>query len=304
MGQLPDAPTDLMSQANRIAKPRGAQMTTTETFQLSLAAAEAYESMFVPALFAEWAPLVADGAGLAPGQSVLDVACGTGVVAKEAASRVGASGRVVAVDVNEAMLTVARRLSVDVDWRTADACRLPFPDASFDAVVCQAALMFFPNPAAAVREMARVVNDGGTVAVQVWGSLDSQPAYGRFVEVAARHVGPAAADLLGSYWVMGDLDRLQALFVEAGLTVTATKTHVGTARFGSLQELVRIEVESTPLIERITDDVYSAILADACDALARFETPEGKAEVPIVGHVLTGRRWLRSPTSSFSRGGG
>lgn len=265
-------------------------MTSTETFQLSLAAAEAYESKFVPALFAEWAPLVADAAGLTPGQTVLDVACGTGVAAREAAIRVGASGRVVAVDVNEAMLTVARRLSSDIDWQTADACRLPFPDSSFDAVLCQAALMFFPDRAGAVREMGRVVKDGGAVTVQVWASLDSQPAYGRFVEVAVGHVGPAAADLLGSYWVMGDLDRLRALFAEAGLTVTATKTHVGTARFGSLQELVRIEVESTPLVDRITDEIYGLILADACEALAQFETPDGKAEVPIVGHVLTGRR--------------
>lgn len=265
-------------------------MTATETFQLSLAAAEAYESKFVPALFAEWAPLVVDGAGVAPGQSVLDVACGTGIVAREAATRVGPSGRVVAVDLNEAMLTVARRLSVDVDWRTADAGHLPFPDASFDAVLCQSALMFFPDRAGAVREMGRVVKDGGTVTVQVWASLEAQPAYSRFVEAAARYVGPAAAELLGSYWVMGDLDRLHALFAEAGLTVTATKTHVGTARFGSLEELVRIEVESTPLIDRITDDTYRAILADACGALAQFETPDGKAEVPIVGHVVSGRR--------------
>ena len=264
-------------------------MTSAETFQLSLAAAEAYESKFVPALFAEWAPLVVDAAGVSHGQSVLDVACGTGVVAREAANRGGASGRVVAVDINEAMLSVARRLSADVDWQTADACRLPFPDSSFDAVVCQAALMFFPDRIGAVREMTRVVKNGGTVAVQVWASLDAQPAYGRFVEVAVRHVGPAVVDLLGSYWVMGDLERLESLFAEAGLTLTATKTHVGTARFGSLQELVRIEVESTPSIDRITDDIYRAIVADACDALAQFETPDGKVEVPIVGHVVTGR---------------
>jgi SAM-dependent methyltransferase len=265
-------------------------MTQTESFQLSVAAAEAYESKFVPALFAEWAPLVVEAAGVRAGQAVLDVACGTGVVAREVADRVGATGRVVAVDINEAMLTVARRLNPDIDWRTADACSLPFPDSSFDAVLCQAALMFFPDRAGAVREMGRVVSDAGTAAVQVWASLDSQPAYGPFVDVAARHAGPDAVDLLSSYWTLGDLDRLGALFAEAGLTVTARKTHVGTARFDSIEELVRVEVESTPLIDRIDDDTYAAILADASDALARFETPDGKAEVPIVGHVLSGRR--------------
>ena len=265
-------------------------MTQTESFQLSLAAAEAYESKFVPALFGEWAPLIVEAASLTPGQEVLDVACGTGVVARQAANHVGATGRVVAVDNNEAMLTVARRLSSDIDWRTADACSLPFPDFSFDAVLCQAALMFFGDRAGAVREMARVVKGRGAVAIQVWASLDSQPAYGPLVEVAARHAGPDAVDLLSSYWVMGNLDHLGAMFTGAGLTVTTQRTHVGTARFDSIEALVRTEVESTPLIDRISSDTYAALLADARDALAQFETHDGRVEVPIVGHVLGGRR--------------
>ena len=265
-------------------------MTPTETFQLSLAAAEAYEAKFVPALFGEWAPLVIDAAGVTTGQEVLDVACGTGVVARAAAERVGATGRVMAVDINEAMLTVACRLSPDVDWRNADAGRLPFPDSSFDAVLCQAALMFFPDPAGALGEMSRVVTETGAVAVQVWASLDSQPAYGPFVEVAARHAGPEAVDLLGSYWTMGDVGHLGELFADAGMRLTATRRHIGTARFASIDELVKIEVESTPLVDRIGDDTYAAILAEARQALARFATPEGKAEVPIVGHILTGRK--------------
>jgi SAM-dependent methyltransferase len=272
-----------------VARPKETEMTPTQTFQLSLAAAEAYESKFVPALFGEWAPLVIEAADVRTGQEVLDVACGTGVVARAAADRVGATGRVVAVDINEAMLSVARRLSPDVDWRTADAGRLPFPDSSFDAVLCQAALMFFPDRAGALREMSRVVKDTGAVAVQVWASLDSQPAYGPFVEVAARHAGPEAVDLLGSYWTMGDVGHLGELFAEAGMRLTATRRHIGTARFASIDELVKIEVESTPLVDRIGDDTYAAILADARQALAGFETPEGKAEVPIVGHILTGR---------------
>lgn len=264
-------------------------MTETETFQLSLAAAEAYESRFVPALFAEWVPLIVDAAGVTAGNEVLDVACGTGVVARGAAERVGGGGRVVGVDVNEAMLTVARRLSPGIDWRTGDACRLPFRNSSFDAVLCQAALMFFGDPAGAVREMSRVARERGTVAVQVWASLDAQPAYGPFVEVASRHAGPGAVDLLGSYWVMGDVGRLGSMFTAAGLTLASLTTHAGTARFESIEALVRIEVESTPLVDRITEDTYAAILAGARDALARFETDDGRAEVPIVGHVLTGR---------------
>ena len=265
-------------------------MANTETFQLSLAAAEAYEAKFVPALFAEWAPLVVQAGGVAPGHVVLDVACGTGVVARQAAACAGEAGRVVGVDVNEAMLAVARRTSAEVEWRPADAARLPFPARTFDAVLCQAALMFFPDRRQALGEMRRVAADDGTIAVQVWASLDAQPAYAPLVAVAARHAGPEAVELLGSYWVLGDLDRLGELFAAAGLAVTRMQTHVGTARFDSIDELVAIEVESTPLIERLDAATYGAIRADAREALAAFETGAGTVEVPIVGHIVTAGR--------------
>jgi SAM-dependent methyltransferase len=115
---------------------------TTETFRMSVGAAEVYESKFVPALFGEWAPRLVEAAGVKPGQAVLDVACGTGVVARAAAGRTGGHGRVVGVDLNEAMLVVAQRLRPDIEWRQGDAQAPPFPDASFDVVVCQSGLMF------------------------------------------------------------------------------------------------------------------------------------------------------------------
>ena len=262
---------------------------TAETFQLSIEAAELYEARFVPALFGEWAPHVIDAAGVSPGRAVLDVGCGTGVVAREAAKRLAGRGRVVGLDINEGMLAVARRLRPDVEWRQGDAAELPFPDAFFDAVLCQASLMFFADRAAAVREMARVVTADGNVAVQVWSSLESQPGYGPFVEVAARHAGPQAVDLLSSYWVLGDLDLVAALFEAAGLEITATRTRLGTARFDSIDSMVKTEVESTPLVDRITADVYRKIIEDSRAVLRAFTT-EGGAEIPIEGHVITARR--------------
>jgi SAM-dependent methyltransferase len=124
----------------------------TQTFQLSVEAAEAYEARFVPALFAEWAPHLVGAAGVAPGQAVLDVACGTGVVARAAADRMGGHGRVAGADLNEGMLAVAGRLRPDIEWHRADAADLPFADGSFDAVLCQSALMFFPDQVRALRE--------------------------------------------------------------------------------------------------------------------------------------------------------
>ena len=125
---------------------------TSETFQLELAAAEAYEERFVPAIFAEWAQLLVAEAGVAPAQRILDVACGTGIVARRAAEIVGAPA-VTGVDINDAMLTVAKRVRPDITWLLGDAVALPLPDADFDAVLCQMALMFFPDAVAALREM-------------------------------------------------------------------------------------------------------------------------------------------------------
>lgn len=262
----------------------------SETFQLSADAAELYEAKFVPAIFGEWAPHLVDAAGVSPGRSVLDVACGTGVVARTAADRMDGDGSVVGVDLNEGMLGVARRLRPDIEWRHGDAAALPFPDGSFDVVLCQAALMFFPDRARAVREMARVATAGGTVAVQVWGGLESQPAYGPFVDVAVRHAGPAAADLLSAYWVLGEPGLVEALLEAAGLDAIDTRTRLGHARFDSIDELVRTEVESTPLVERIEPAVYARILEDSRTALAPFLTGSGTLEAPIRGHIITARR--------------
>jgi SAM-dependent methyltransferase len=262
---------------------------SVETFQIAANAAEVYESKFVPAIFGEWAPHLVKAAGVVPGHAVLDVACGTGVVARTAADRLGGRGKVVGVDLNPAMLAVARRLRPDIEWRQADAADLPFPDDSFDVVLCQSALMFFPDVAQALREMERVVTTDGTVAVQVWGRLESQPGYGPFVEVAARHAGPEAVNLLSAYWVLGDLGTLTARFEAAGLRVTATRTRLGAARFDSIDELVTTEVQSTPLGERISDETYRRILEDTRDALARFRSASGPVEVPIEGHVIVAR---------------
>ena len=221
--------------------------TAGETFRLSTAAAELYESQFVPALFAEWAPHLVDVAGIAPGQTVLDVACGTGIVARTVADAQRGHGRVVGLDINEAMLAVARRVRPEIEWRQGDAARLPFPDGAFDAVLCQMAFMFFPDRGAALREMARVVTARGTVAFSVPDRLDAQPAYAPFVAMVARHAGPEATSLLGAYFASGDLAELRRLIGSAGLHVVAQRTHVGTVRCPSVDAFVATEVESTPL---------------------------------------------------------
>lgn len=263
--------------------------TSSETFQISADAAEFYESRFVPRLFAKWAGPLVDAAALAPGQKVLDVACGTGIVARAAAERVGAGGAVTGLDLNDNMLAVARRLRPDIEWKKGDAAQLPFADESFDAVLCQSALMFFPQPVQALREMARVARGDGTIAVQLWGALASQPAYSPFVDVAARHAGPEAVSLLSAYWSLGDMDAMKGMFDESGLEVTSVLKRLEPALFDSIDELVHTEVDSTPLAERIDAEAYRRIIEDSRAALRSFVKEDGSAEIPMVGYIITGR---------------
>ena len=257
--------------------------TASETFRLSAAAAEIYESQFVPALFAEWAPRLLDLAGVTPGQAVLDVACGTGIVARTVADAQRGRGRVVGVDLNEAMLNVARRVRPEIEWHQGDAARLPFPDGGFDVALCQMAFMFFPDRSQVLREMARVVTAGGIVAFSVPSRLEAQPAYAPFVEMAARHAGPEAVGLLGAYFASGDLDELRGLVTAAGLQITATRTHVGTVRCPSIDAFVATEVESTPLRERISDEVYARIRGGGARGAPVLREAGGRRRDPARG---------------------
>ena len=263
---------------------------SNETFQLPIEAAEAYEAAFVPAFFAQWAPMICDLARVAPGQSVLDVACGTGIVTRTAADRVGPEGEVVGLDLNEAMLTVARRVRPDLTWRQGDAAALPFPDGSFDAVLCQMALMFFPDRPAALQEMARVAVPGGSVALAVPGRLEAQAAFAPLFDMVVRYAGEEARALLSTYFVCGDLDELAALVGSAGLDVSVARTELGTYRAPSVDEFVRTEVESTPLAERITEDEYERIRGDARELLAAFVEPDGSFIAPFEVNLVAARR--------------
>jgi len=262
----------------------------TETFQISLEQAETYEELFVPALFGQWAPFLVDIAGVAPGHRVLDVACGTGVVARAAAEQVGENGSVVGLDLNPAMVQVASRARSDIEWRVGDAGDLPFADEQFDRVLCQSALFFFPDPRGALAEMARVVDQGGVVAVQTYASLDAQPGYAAFVENVVKHAGGGARSLLDTYWSQGDLPTLCAALESSGLRVEETRTRLGTARYGSLEQLVEIEVKGTPLADRLTDAAVERILDDSRGNLGEFVTPEGALALPIRAHLVAARR--------------
>jgi SAM-dependent methyltransferase len=262
----------------------------TETFQLNREQAQAYDDLFVPALFAQWAPQLVDCARVHHGQSVLDVACGTGVVARAARDVVGPGGRVVGVDLNSAMLEVARQVRPDLEWARGDAEDLPFGDAEFDVALCQSALFFFADPDRAVAEMARVVVPGGVIALQTYAPLAEQPAYGPFVELVVGHAGPEARILLGTYWSQGDINGLLRLTSAAGLSLLETRSSLGVAVFPSAAAVAHTEIQATPLAERITPETYASIVTDTEELLGTYADASGLVRLPIRATLVAARK--------------
>ena len=265
---------------------------TDSALQAQIDAANAYEKLFVPALFQEWVPRLVAAAQLQPGQRVLDVACGTGVLAREAAVRVGAVGSVTGLDPNPGMLTVARRLAPGVEWQEGAAEALPYPDRSFDAVVSQFGLMYFTDRRQALREMLRVLRPGGHLAVAVWDSLDNTPAYAAEMALLERVVGQRAADALRAPFVLGEQKELAALFASAGVASVAITTHHGTGNFPSLRSMVEADLRGwLPVMGVVlSEDQITHVLEEAEHALSAYVTAEGRAVFDTPAHIVTGAR--------------
>jgi SAM-dependent methyltransferase len=254
-----------------------------------IAAARAYEALHVPALFQQWARIMLRAAGVAKGHRVLDVACGTGVVARHAAAATGDGGLVAGLDISPGMLALAAELAPSIDWRAGAAESLPFDDESFDAVVSQFGLMFFADRVAALREMHRVLKPGGRMAVAVWASLDDSEAYPEAVALLERLAGKPAADALRAPFVLGDRDELAALFERAGAGPADVWTHHGTARFPGIRTMVEADLRGwLPVMGvDLPGDLIERILAEADKTLADYVTPAGTVQFDAPGHIAS-----------------
>lgn len=221
-----------------------------EGWQLEGNSAEAYER-YLAAAFSPWADALTDAAALRPGERALDVACGTGIVARHAARKVGATGRVVGLDVNDAMLAVARTVSAgaqpSIEWRRGDAAQLPFPDRHFDAVFCEQALQFFSEPLQALREMRRVLTEGGRAALSVCRPIAFSPAYVTLAGALDRYAGPDAGAMMRSPFCRWSAGELKTMLGGAGFRHVHVRIEVASLRYPSPGEFLRREAASSPL---------------------------------------------------------
>ena len=272
-------------------------MSQPTQWQVGASAPEVYERDLVPAVFAPWAPMVIELAKPQTGERVLDVACGTGIVARRAAERVGATGYVLGVDLNPAMIAVARSvasssLNPPIEWREASVMALPLGEATFDIVTCQLGLQFFADRPAALREMYRVLAPGGRLGVMVWRSIEYCPGFGALAETLERHVGPEAAAVMRAPFALHDGDALRALIAAAGFRDVTVQPAVGMVRFPSVAHLIRSYVAGSPLadqVAKVSDAARSALIRDTESALAAYVSAEGLA-FPIEAHLASAKK--------------
>jgi ubiquinone/menaquinone biosynthesis C-methylase UbiE len=266
-----------------------------ETIERAVDPAQVYQARFVPMLFAPWTGEILDRVGLETGQALLDVACGTGVVTRDAAARLRGSGRVVGLDMNPRMLDVARGVEAPfadtIEWIEGNALALPFDDATFDAVTCQHGLQFFPDKLAAVREMRRVSKPGGRAGILVWSHLSRQPLFAALNEASTRVLGFPAFMAPFTYPSAEDLAGLlrEAGFCEARVDAV-TKEHVydDPAGFVPMQVMASASVlpelrdrpreELAAIIAAIEAEARPTLDAMTVDGILRFD---GEAHIGI-----------------------
>jgi ubiquinone/menaquinone biosynthesis C-methylase UbiE len=259
--------------------------------------AEGYESYMVPTLFGPCATNLIEAADPRPGERILDLGCGTGIVARQVASRMGATGKVTGIDVSPNMLAVARvaaeREKMTIEWREGNAEQLPFADSSFDLVLCQFALMFVTNKAVALAEMRRAVTEDGRVLISVWQSLDRHPFYQTLHRVIRERLGMSA---LQEIFALGSAEELRVLAAGAGFRRVELKSFSLTARFPNPDAFIAGEIEvdtaAIPSMQHLDSQsreaIVATITADMQSPLKEV-THENHVVLPFHGYIVIAR---------------
>jgi len=271
-------------------------MSQQGQWQVAGSAPEVYERELVPAVFGPWAPILIELADPKPGDRVIDIACGTGIVARIAAARVSSSGAVAGVDLNPGMLNVARSFNATVgaasiQWQEGSADNLPFPDDSFDVAYCQLGLQFFADRPAALREMRRVLSKKGRLAVMVWCGIQESPGFEAFAEMLERNVSSAAAAIMRAPFKLSNANELSRLVADSGFQDIKVQQRVGTVEFPSVERFVLSYVAGSPLashVSQASDVVRENLIAETKLALEQYVGDRGLS-FPIAAHLLTAK---------------
>lgn len=245
-------------------------------------ASRSYDGCVVPYLLGPWATDLLEA--VTPGSEgrLLDIACGTGAVARLAADRFGARVRVIGVDIHREMLTVAAGVAgeagLPIAWTRGDATRLPFRDASFDVAVCQQGLQFFPDRAAALEQMHRVLAPGGCVRILVWGPITNNPYFRALCDAVERHLGSDMAQTMRSAFALSNSDEVRALLESARFKMVSTRLLKKPLPLPPLPEFIPRHLASSSLAEpaaAMPDDDRAMLVEEVISALPPHRRTDG-----------------------------
>jgi ubiquinone/menaquinone biosynthesis C-methylase UbiE len=267
-------------------------------WQLEGSAAELFQRYLVPTITLKWAEDLVFRAQLQPGELVLDVACGTGVVARLAATQ-ARPGQVTGLDLNAGMLAVAQSLPNDgpsINWTEGSALDMPFPSGHFDVVLCQQGLQFFPDQPRALSELHRVLRKGGRAALSVYSPIERTPGANAFVEALDQVLGPEASRIKRGEHSFANPLQLDTLLRDAGFGTVVVSTVQQTIEFPSLLDYVRFQIVATPmarLLKDKTEPERQAIISSVASTAATLSTPSmldgGKYAFPQESYVAIAR---------------
>jgi ubiquinone/menaquinone biosynthesis C-methylase UbiE len=259
----------------------------------TMAFPEIYERFLVGPLFRPFAEDLIARLQPGPQDSLIDVACGTGIVTRVARTPMGRSARIVGVDAAAPMLAVARANDSTIDWREGNAMALPVADDErFTILTCHQGLQFFPDKSAAVRDMHRVLAAGGRLAIGTWRPLADVPLVNELHQVAEKHLGP----ITDSRHSFGDADAIATLLKDAAFhdvrveTVSHDIRMPDGAIFARLNASALASMSATgkTLSPAERDDVVGRIVSDSMPTVAKH-TKDGGLAFALSTNIATAR---------------
>jgi SAM-dependent methyltransferase len=273
-------------------------VSTTDPFNLSTTAAEIYESQKVPSVFGPLASATFDAVSLPENGHALDVACGTGIIAKLLAKHLPGKGRIVGTDLNPAMIALAQKTMPasqhSIDWFVCDVGELPFEDGEFDIAFCQQGLQFFPDKPRALAEIARVLAPNGRLVLTCWRAIS--PLFQEVSNSLNKRVSEKSAKQALHPFSFRDGEVIASLLRGAGFRLTSASSLLVPRPLTPARAAIRREILASPyekdLLEK-GDEVIDAIVADVDAALEQYRQGESLI-IPQEAHLFEAEK---SPAS-------